>query len=343
MPDYKTFARGIHVSRYQKVDWDIVGPHIDFAFCKASDGTNWKDPTFVDNVQALYDRNIPCFAFHYFDGDYYPSLGFNFNEEDWIPKERDAQLQNMVEALTHKAIYLNAVDVEETTNMNTSPGWMSEGAKVFTGRASDWLWQTKQKLTLVYTRQSFINDRAPNMNNWVHYYDQWVSQPWQKVGQSPEVITWEQVESRIPPNTVQVHPMGAGKEWRFWQWSIDRYILPGIYTNDSRRAPRTVCLEMFNGTVQDLHKYCGFVPAQKPVPPPVVVPPVVVGHPFTVTTDWGLVVRPAPGSKEKLLTMPKGTPFIVTEFVDNGLWLWGKHERGWSALYPVIGRLAKAG
>lgn len=59
-------GNGPDVSSYQpNVDWSEVAKHCAFAFCKASEGVTFHDPTFAKNWQALKDHNLWRGAYHF--------------------------------------------------------------------------------------------------------------------------------------------------------------------------------------------------------------------------------------------------------------------------------------
>ncbi len=60
--------RGLDVSRHQDaIDWDVVGAeNIDFAFIKATEGSDWVDPRFEENWTRAGEAGIARGAYHYF-------------------------------------------------------------------------------------------------------------------------------------------------------------------------------------------------------------------------------------------------------------------------------------
>ncbi len=68
-PRRQAFAvRGIDVSRHQGViDWrQVANDGVGFAYLKASEGGDLKDPTFVANVRAAQATGLPVGAYHFF-------------------------------------------------------------------------------------------------------------------------------------------------------------------------------------------------------------------------------------------------------------------------------------
>lgn len=64
---------GIDVSHHQDdIDWTLIkkmnvkGISIGFAFLKSTEGTNYVDPNFKDNMEGCNENNIPRGAYHYF-------------------------------------------------------------------------------------------------------------------------------------------------------------------------------------------------------------------------------------------------------------------------------------
>src|SRR5882672_9538638 len=58
---------GIDVSHYQSViNWtNVAGAGITFAWCKATEGLTYVDPTFVSNVTHAKAVNIPIGLYHF--------------------------------------------------------------------------------------------------------------------------------------------------------------------------------------------------------------------------------------------------------------------------------------
>lgn len=329
MPEYKKFARGIDFYHGHEINWDIVLPHIDFGIAKCSESTYFKDTDFAKTVEVFYKADKPLLAFHYYDAKYYPSLQFDYNDDTkWVPASKDLQLINMTDYIKFKKIYGLAVDIEEFGNTRVSPSWFSKGAKIFTGRTKDWLSANKSYVRpLVYSRQYFIDEYAPEINNWIHNYDTWVAQ-WYWNNDRTDRLTWEQFEVTIPPDTAKVGLLGASTTWKFWQYSGDRFIFPGVLNNQG--VNRTIDLNLFNGTVEQLHSYLGFIPGQVPVTPPVVY------KTYKVITGVNVRVNPSLTSPVVVYLQP-GTLVEVSEEKetvesDGYTYLWGKHSKGWSAI-----------
>lgn len=68
-PDIRRYpVRGIDVSHHQGlIDWaKLPGQRVRFVYLKASEGGDWTDPLFVQNVSAAPAKSIALGAYHYF-------------------------------------------------------------------------------------------------------------------------------------------------------------------------------------------------------------------------------------------------------------------------------------
>lgn len=99
-PDRERFpVRGIDVSHHQGViDWQrLPRADVQFAYIKATEGGDFKDPDFQTNWQQSRQAGIPRGAYHY----------FNFCRDGWV------QAQNFIDSVPVEADSLPpAVDLE---------------------------------------------------------------------------------------------------------------------------------------------------------------------------------------------------------------------------------------
>lgn len=70
-PSWKYPVRGVDVSSYQGlIDWDVLASQgIDFAFIKATEGSSFTDPRFVDNIRDAQQTGLRIGAYHFFSYD----------------------------------------------------------------------------------------------------------------------------------------------------------------------------------------------------------------------------------------------------------------------------------
>ena len=81
------------------------------------------------------------------------------------------------------------------------------------------------KKTMIYTRASFVKEYAPTMQVWLKDWDLWLAHYPYRPGRVS--VSWEGLKAAnlpsipgpsIPPNC---------REWKFWQFSGDKFVLPG--------------------------------------------------------------------------------------------------------------------
>ena len=72
----QTLAQGIDVSHYSgDIDWTTVqGTGVDFAFAKATEGTDFTDPQFAANWAGMQDAGVVRGAYHYFHPELDPDM-----------------------------------------------------------------------------------------------------------------------------------------------------------------------------------------------------------------------------------------------------------------------------
>lgn len=96
-------VRGIDISAHNgTIDFDaLAGADIDFAYIKATEGTDFIDRSFVRNARELRRKEIPAGAYHFFRFD----------------SDGEMQAWNFMRALRGREFQLPpAIDLEEWTN-----------------------------------------------------------------------------------------------------------------------------------------------------------------------------------------------------------------------------------
>jgi GH25 family lysozyme M1 (1,4-beta-N-acetylmuramidase) len=264
---WESLAFGIDISRYQKItpaNWANLKPVIDFVMAKCSEGYDWIDPTFADNVQQAYTVDIPLVAYHYFRTSYYVEYGHDVAK--WPTPANDKQLQNLIHALSNKTYYAVMLDVEDTTE---AAPWTAWAAGVFAGRVRDWLDSIGKHTTpmIIYTGEWYWLQAKAEFS-WMTKYQMSVAKyPYAK---DSIVTTWEDLrKSYFPPETSSI-PTLANARWDFWQFSGDKFILP--YVTNANGGATCLDLNFFNGTKAQLYEYLHFAPKGTPEPIPTPTP-----------------------------------------------------------------------
>jgi lysozyme len=63
-------VQGVDVSAHQgKIDWSVLGPKVDFAFIKATEGATFVDPNFAANWAGANAAHVNVGAYHFFRFD----------------------------------------------------------------------------------------------------------------------------------------------------------------------------------------------------------------------------------------------------------------------------------
>lgn len=102
-------VRGIDISAHNgDIDFDALaaGGNVQFAYVKATEGTDFIDRNFVRNITGLSQAGIPVGAYHFFRFD----------------TDGEMQAWNLVSAMRGRHLQLRpAIDVEEWTNAADLP------------------------------------------------------------------------------------------------------------------------------------------------------------------------------------------------------------------------------
>lgn len=277
------FAFGIDISVYQdKVDWPTLKHGgVSFAFARSSIGTR-KDEKFAEHVQGAYDVDIPMLAYHVLDPAYYADALQALTKlqalDNWLPPDKDEQFQAMAGALRNKKIYGIAIDYElfKDYNGNTiTESWLMEIAKQYILRVKRHYSQYPIQL---YTAKWFVDGYCKSIENvglrqdGKHMTDLWVAHYPYSAG-VVNLNSWADVKSIYPPNDMNIagrvtqNPPFLGFDfWKFWQFSGDKFTLPGVLGGGGARS--AVDLNFYNGTVEQLNAYLKFTPRNVPIPDP---------------------------------------------------------------------------
>jgi lysozyme len=214
-------AVGIDISKYQGVYKPQA--HHDFVILRATVGAG-ADPLYEENLFNIGDNAIG--AYHYF-----------LSNIDWRE-----QADNLM-TTAHDADFF-ALDFEKIYNEPSA--YFAEDARHFVEFVRD----DTGKQVLFYSNPSTIQEWMFQYNVcWVRdYANLWVAQ-WPYHG-------WNDILATIPDDWTWQPRLPAGCEkWRFWQYSGDgnrRGSFEGVESYDCD-------LDVFNGTVDDLHAWIGGV------------------------------------------------------------------------------------
>lgn len=189
-----TYLRGIDVSRHNGVvNWDLVIlSGIQFAFCKATEGTAYCDPRFDEHFSALAQRDIVRGAYHY----YRPTMNPAGQAQNFYVAAHDTQLPPVLDVELYEgyvddmAYYRNTQKAQVRADLQAI---LTEIEALFGMRP------------IIYTSAGFWN---AYVGDWNGGYTLWVANYGASIPRLP--IAWD--------------------VWQFWQYTANGSV-PGISGN----------------------------------------------------------------------------------------------------------------
>jgi GH25 family lysozyme M1 (1,4-beta-N-acetylmuramidase) len=118
----------------------------------------------------------------------------------------------------------------------------------------------------IYSRLSFMDAYSREMLKWVYKYPLWLASWLWKAGVEP-LPDWDTFKAyKLPPDySAPILPAGASA-FTLWQFTGDRFRLPGIYARN--RVPSPVDINLFNGTHDQYYQWLKgeYTPAPQIIP-----------------------------------------------------------------------------
>lgn len=155
---------GIDVSHYQgNINWSLAKDDISFAFVKATNGTVFVDPQYIENSEALLKEGVVSGAYHFYE----PS-------QDPIK-----QASHFVKTISSSGHKLRPVLDIEITN--------GKSAKNISSGALKWLKYVEEKIgckPMIYTFASYWDN---NLGDKFNRYNYWLA-------------AWTTKSKPVPPN-----------------------------------------------------------------------------------------------------------------------------------------------
>lgn len=174
--------KGVDVSEYQgDIDWQILSSQdIQFAFIKATEGSSYVDPNFLDNFTNALNTNLRVGAYHFFS---FESSG-------------KTQAENFIDTVPIVENSLpNVVDVELYGDFKSNPLDVQSVVKELTTMLQS-LEDTYKSKPIIYTTKItynlYIKDNFPNYSIWlrdVHFSH--------NVKLTPNVDFWQYSSTQI--------------------------------------------------------------------------------------------------------------------------------------------------
>ncbi|PKN85591.1 MAG: hypothetical protein CVU46_10500 [Chloroflexi bacterium HGW-Chloroflexi-8] len=303
----------LDISYYQQaLDWSYLKTWVDGFVIRSLFGV-WKDPMFRDHVSHAVDAGYESLATY-----------------AWLRPDESikAQLDKLAEQLYGTPIKVVFVDVEQhgRTYLNLLPHYSPE-------KLSDLVWQyvsgikTLGIIPAIYTRSTWVSTYARPLENWMYKFHCWLaSYPF---GRGRIALQWDDLLTRYAPKAFAPY---YNKYWNTsngeasaWQWSGDKFVLPGIYQNKQKSVGMPVDLNYFSTELTNLMTIGNAVPL--PVDP--------VHETWVCLAAFGMKVRMTPfvDGVDTTIRVRFNQTFSVYEKVEGDGYTWGKLGEGrWVAL-----------
>jgi GH25 family lysozyme M1 (1,4-beta-N-acetylmuramidase) len=232
----------IDVSHWDpNVDWGILKTHnVVAAIVKATDGPGSVDTMYQAHCEGAKAKGMVLGAYHFF--------------RPWIDQSSiETQAQFFLDNITSQPIKFIGLDLETYTSNpanKVAPSLYSQRAKT----AAKYMASHSPLPFVIYTRNSFIVDYAPQIFDWLGDYNLWLAH-WRyndNDSHSPkQTITWEElISSHLPPYSGPTVPH-SNSDWTLWQWTGEKFTLPGLTT--------LIDLNFFNGTKTDFYHWANVI------------------------------------------------------------------------------------
>jgi len=232
-------ALGVDVSRWQRaVDWQTLRKGgAGFAVIKASQGTAIADPLLRAHFDGARDAGLLTGVYH------------------WVDPTQPAELQvdHFLKTCSGLEFDFAALDVEqywqswqEWTEHRIVRVIHEDRISACAREAAELLRQRCGRQVLIYTRASFVQTYAEPMQDWLPDWPLWLAH--YPYARGRVNVSWENlIRQHLPKISGPNLPPGVG-EWQFWQFSGDRFVLPG--------CPTPLDLDFFNGSETQLRAWC---------------------------------------------------------------------------------------
>jgi len=231
----------IDVSHWNpSVDWKILKSHnVLSVMVKATDGYNGFDDMFHTHCNGAKAESLALGAYHFF--------------RPWIDKASiEKQAQFFLDKIDNQPIKFIGLDLEEYTKNpanKVAPSVLSQRVKI----AADYLKSHSALPIVIYTRKSFLDASSPQVYDWLGDFQLWLAH-WRyndtDLHSGRQSISWEElVANHLPPYSGPTIPP-SNSDWTLWQWTGEKYILPGITT--------PIDLNYYNGTKESFYQWAKF-------------------------------------------------------------------------------------
>jgi hypothetical protein len=233
----------LDVSHHQTFDYDLVKQHIDGVIIRVGFGTQ-PDSKFRQHYDAF--KEIPCAAYQWFRPDQDVKAQIELVKTTLDPTEIQAVFSDQEQ----NTIYGTATQIAAAT-LN------ERGQAHVTGLA------THGYTMGTYSRATWISQYNPRMLDWMYDYMVWLAS-W-PYASGAVTTTWEALKATWSPKIFSPYFTSTWpaekKRADLWQFSGDKFIVPGIYT--ATGVPRSADFNYISDAALEKFK-----PAAAPIPEP---------------------------------------------------------------------------
>lgn len=225
MPVPVDYSLWVDASKWQQnVKYDIWKRNgVEGIIAKATSGSAVIDRSLAEHYAGAINNGLGFAVYHWAD----PTC----NDK--------AQLRNLLKAIEGYQVEFICVDIEQYW-ASWEEFYSNHITKFIPAqRISDngqflceEIARTTGKRVLPYTRAWFILEHSPMMPFW---YDSWPQKWWAQYthDRADVILTWENLKSNWLPKSSNPSFPGAyhgNQDWVCWQWTGDKFILPGCKT-----------------------------------------------------------------------------------------------------------------
>lgn len=250
IPGYKLV---LDVSHYQKIDYKLVAPHIDGVIARCAFGIE-PDKLFLAHYHGFKAEGKPVATYQWFRPD----------------QDVKAQIETVKTLTNGTDVHMVFSDQEQHTPYGF-PLPIYSDAKLSEAASAHMSGLKLHGFEIgMYSRATWITARSFSMTNWMYDYQVWLASWPYATGAT--YTSWDYLKSFWAPKAFSPYFTAnwpADKRRAdAWQWSGDKFILPGIYTTTG--VARSVDLNFVSDEL--FAKFSAPVAVEPPV---VVEPPIV--------------------------------------------------------------------
>jgi lysozyme len=172
---------GMDIYRNDNITWAGLSPHIQFVYCKCSQGATYKDPMFTNNINSAKGKGLITGAYHFLtfqdsgqaQADNFLGSGFDFSTQDSLPPALDVEWQ-----VGNSDAQTNELNQYITDNQNACIQIITDWLNIVSAKTG--------RTPVIYTAKGFMNEYFSGVtqfgNNplWIPAYQQ--QQPGLPVG-----------------------------------------------------------------------------------------------------------------------------------------------------------------